>query len=70
MAAKSQTEIRITRAGALAVHLMPWREKESLENAVKRIMRDGPTGKREVSAVAMANAEESPDPKIKTNEEK
>lgn len=51
-------ELRITRAGCLAVHLMPEYHGRKLSNAVKRIMASGPRDKYERAAVAKANADD------------
>lgn len=58
-------ELRITRVGCLAVHLMPTYRGKKLENAVARIVRDGPRNKFERAAVERANAEDLRDAKIR-----
>lgn len=50
-------QIRITRLGCLAVHLMPEYHGRRLDNAVKRIAKSGPANAHEARAVAMANAD-------------
>lgn len=50
-------ELYITRAGCLAVHLMPKYHGRQLENAVTRIMERGPKDKYEQSAALKANTD-------------
>jgi hypothetical protein len=60
----SEKAIRVTRAGCLAVHLMPDYHGRKLSEAVKRIMKSGPRTEFELQAVRKANAETLPDPPI------
>lgn len=64
-----QKTFRITRAGCLAVHLMPEYSDKKLQDAVKRIMERGPHGKFEREAVRKANLNDCQDPLIKDSEE-
>lgn len=59
-------ELVITRAGCLAVHLMPKYHGRKLENAVKRIMEHGPSDKYEQEATFKANAAKVGQPLLKT----
>lgn len=61
-----QRSIQITRAGCLAVHLMPTYTGRRLSNAVKFIMAHGPRNDVELEAVNKANAETLPDKQIPT----
>lgn len=58
-------DLQITRAGCLAVHLMPKYHGRKLSNAVKRIMESGPRDEYEREAVEKANAENLPSAKIR-----
>jgi hypothetical protein len=59
-----EKSIHITRAGCLAVHLMPDYHGRRLTEAVKRIMKSGPRTEGELQAVRKANAEKLSDPPI------
>jgi len=62
---------RLTRAGCLAVHLMPTYRGVKLENAVKRIVKNGPRDKFEQGAVLHANQLDcGGDPPIKSTRSK
>jgi len=59
---------QITRAGCLAVHLMPEYHGRKLQNAVSRIAAHGPKNEFERRAVRMANGEIAEGPKFRVND--